>query len=277
MKNIRINLNDTTNCARPLHIERKIQPFFGVIAIEFLLKQKIISSIKMIDLNDDYVAQSFSSNDCYEPIMIREWLLAATTTQGIILDIGASTGLYSLLSASVGKGRHIHAFEPYARAFSRLINNKEINLFSNIMIHPFAVGQGNSISEFLIKNLEGPITTGGRIQEDVTKDDSRIKMAVTVKSLADVLPINEKIGLIKIDVEGYELFVLENIRKELERWKPVVFFEALTMNALKNIALFFIRMGYEIFCLNEKTSQVEPLPKLIDALPDRNFIARVPC
>lgn len=269
MKIFNIDLDSTPECKRPLSVDRKLHPFYGVVELRFFSSLEFSSSFKMIDLNDDYVVQSFSNGDCYEPFMLREWISRVLVIKGAVLDIGASTGLYSLVSSSFNRKVKVYAFEPYSRASSRLVNNKEINSFPKIFINPYAVGSFERISTFSIKNFEGPITTGGSIDSDAISSD----VLVQVKVIDDVIPVDERIGLIKIDVEGQEIAVLSSLKQRLIRDRPDVFFESLELSSFVTLFDFFMSIGAKVYCLSEKTKSVQEILSVPDFLVERNFLA----
>jgi FkbM family methyltransferase len=268
MRRIHIDLATTRNCKRQLAQERRDHPFFGIVDLRFTSAQTGSVEIKMIDLNDDYVARSFSGEDCYEPLMIDAWLKAAAACRGTILDIGASTGLYSLLASKVNRGVRVLAFEPYSRAVSRLVNNKDLNVLPKIEIHAAAASTACGVGELLIRNFEGPITTGGSLLDN---GSASARVPIVLTQVQDVLPAEARVDLIKIDVEGHELAVLEGLSRLLDSSRPCIFFEALTLAELSAISAFLRGRGYEIACIDEEARKVVPVEP--DAMRGRNFIA----
>lgn len=271
MKVIHCNLLNTKECKRNLTSELKISYFIGVTDINLHIDSNVIN-FKMIDLNDDYVVKSFSNDDCYEPGMLYKWIEFSKKSKYSILDIGASTGLYSLIAASVNRSVYVHAFEPYSRAYSRLINNKYINFLNKIKIHCCALSDNDDVSKFSIKNLEGPITTAGSLDNN---NNYEFNIPVIKRKLSSELADNEKIGLIKIDAEGHELHILENIKYVVMRDTPIIFCEILNNDMFEKIFNFLERIKYELSGIEENSRKVIKTNKYVKEM--RNYIAIPRC
>jgi len=77
---------------------------------------------------------------------------------------------------------------------------------------------------------------------------------------------NTNIGLIHIDVEGFELKVIKGAKKIIERDKPVLTFEQHISNEDTNQVFEYLKnFGYRIFMINEVIPGNE--------LDCRNFLA----
>lgn len=66
-------------------------------------------------------------------------ILKLVPEQGVIFDVGANMGWYSLLIASKYKFCQIHAFEPIPKTYSFLEQNVKINQLTNVALHPFGL------------------------------------------------------------------------------------------------------------------------------------------
>lgn len=139
-----------------------------------------------------------------------------------VIDVGANTGIYTVLfSKLVGEGI-VHAFEPEQVNFAHLKHN--INGYTNIRITEAAVGDKEGEVE-LYFNLDNE---GGHSLWDPahhqfnykTKAHDRIKETVpmvTLDSVIDFIPT-----LIKTDTEGCELMVLKGAENLLKKHRPIV-------------------------------------------------------
>ena len=123
-------------------------------------------------------------------------------------DVGANFGLYSLsVYDRFGGQVEIHCFEPEMEAFRRLINTRKLNQ-ANWNCHHFGFGaqEGwlNITSEF-----------GGynHITQD-SKNTQKIRVFTLDQYVAETGI--EKIDMLKIDVEGFEIFVLKGASRTLE-------------------------------------------------------------
>ena len=149
-----------------------------------------------------------------------------------LIDIGANIGLTTCFS---GKGfSNIFCFEPNPQVFRILQTNVEITfgLDSKVVLNNFGLGDSDAELELTIpkNNYGGAYIKQGNtysndilLQKDNITDPSNAYnyIGVSIKNAEEQLgnlfagiPIGSK-GVIKIDVEGYEPYVLEAIGKIL--------------------------------------------------------------
>jgi FkbM family methyltransferase len=128
------------------------------------------------------------------------------------VDIGSNIGLFSLHAAQViGDGGKVIAFEPTPLTYNRLIENIKLNHFDNI-IYAYNIGLSDKKG-----NLSLNISADGHDAWNTfaNKDDKIYsdKVEISVDSLDGFLQSYLKdqlvnIDLIKVDVEGWERYVL---------------------------------------------------------------------
>jgi FkbM family methyltransferase len=126
--------------------------------------------------------------------------------RAVALDIGGHVGFWSMWLAQVFD--HVHAFEPtpeHADCFSRNVMD------NNVTLHRCAMGA--------TEGMTGLSTDPDNSGKAHLSEGASVPIK-TVDSFGF-----EGVGLIKIDVEGYEPQVLEGARETIARCKPVVVFE----------------------------------------------------
>ncbi len=129
-----------------------------------------------------------------------EQLIAAVRPDGqvIFVDIGANAGFYSLFLLSHASASEILAFEPHPVIFRRLESNLREFSRERLKLFPFALGDAEGVATLQLAGGSSHIGEGAGGVE------------VRVRKLTDVL--NEqgvtRIDVLKIDVEGYEDYVL---------------------------------------------------------------------
>ncbi len=118
----------------------------------------------------------------------------------VFFDIGANIGAYSIIASGVSKSKS-YAFEPVLETYKSLNKNILLNgLNDKICALNLGLAENPGVL-FMTTSLD----TTNHIVDDL--DNSENKTEITVKTLnefKDFLP-----SLIKIDVEGYEEFVLK--------------------------------------------------------------------
>lgn len=143
-------------------------------------------------------------------------------------DIGAHHGLYSIALAILSGGRsEIHAFEPSSDCQSRIELHKKMNGLSNIFLHTDAVGDRDGSVTFAVP-LKAHGTIGHVIVDNAVSSGFR---STTVKSITLDSWLQSSGSsvpdLIKIDVEGHELPLLDGAGSILDNGKTAWIFEVL--------------------------------------------------
>jgi len=143
-----------------------------------------------------------------------EEALKAVMEFGICIDVGAHYGSWTIHLAK--KFEAVIAFEPFYANFQCL--EKNVEGLENVFIVNNAVGEKKGRVEV------GPGKVRPKIPGSNSGTHTIIGEGKTPMVTIDSLDL-ENVGLIKIDVEGYELRVLEGSKETLKRNRPVVVFE----------------------------------------------------
>jgi FkbM family methyltransferase len=143
---------------------------------------------------------------------------------GVVVDVGANIGFFSLLFAKTFPGVTVHAFEPNPFAADRLRGNIAANRLEEIIaVHEVAVGSGPATVEL---SCYPGIRGHAWARVGVQASDGMRTLHVPQVALDEVFENSTiPVRLIKIDVEGYEAEVLAGMRRLVSHWKPVVVFE----------------------------------------------------
>lgn len=142
----------------------------------------------------------------------------------VVIDIGANTGYYTLVSAPVAQ--HVYAFEPSTREREMLTRNVDRNGFRNVTIRPEAISDECDQADLF---LSGPDNKGmsGLQTPDNFMGSIEIVVTITLDSwMFSTRPA--RIDGIKIDVEGAELKVLNGLKKVLGEHQPFIFIEVMS-------------------------------------------------
>jgi FkbM family methyltransferase len=131
-----------------------------------------------------------------------------------IIDIGASEGSYSILTAKLlhDKGR-VLAFEPDPDNCELLKENVKVNKFKSIEVHQYALSNVESIATFFPGGGLGSIVPRSPWYARFQRDP----ITVPVRKLDDVLSdlAISRVDVMKIDVEGSEILVLKGAEQTL--------------------------------------------------------------
>jgi FkbM family methyltransferase len=159
----------------------------------------------------------------------------------IFLDIGANSGIYSMLIAKKFNNLTIEAFEPIKSTYKKLIRNIQNNyLQERITAHNFGLSNVNSIL-----TMETNIKFGYKQSAGYFVSKSGDEEAEFI--LGDkLLEYKNKNIFIKIDTEGHELFVVKGINQLISNNNIILQIE-IWNNNLTSTNLLLEKYGFTYF------------------------------
>ena len=175
---------------------------------------------------------------------------------GIVLDIGANLGSFTLPLAKANPHLTFHAFEPQRIVYYQLCGNTLINGLDNVHCHNFGLSDQQKqfdieLPDYATETNIGAFSVDKKVRETEYECQTKGKTEPMV-----MFPLDDgrhqKIRLLKIDVEGHELEVLEGGIKTIKRNNyPPIIFEAWTwkpwyQEKRKELFEYLQGMGYEI-------------------------------
>jgi FkbM family methyltransferase len=176
------------------------------------------------------------------------------------VDVGANEGIYALFaSRRVTNSGIVYAFEPSAREFERLVQNLRLNSARNVRALRLALADQVGEAELAVAGPEhSGHNTIGVFAYDVVRLRSEV---VSTQTLDDVVREHGivRLDVVKLDVEGAELRVLNGGREALRRYRPLILFE-VTDSALRGqgtsapeLCAAVSGLGYRLFIYGDET------------------------
>lgn len=166
----------------------------------------------------------------------------------VVLDIGANFGFLSLVwahSLCKNNGR-IFAFEPSPNLYGTFLKSTTKNkLTSVITVENCAVGSEDKTIELYLSN-----TTSNTLKLNASAQAISIEM-ISVDTYLKKNNI-ERCDLVKIDVDGIELDILNGCIRTIEKLKPIFIVET---NEDIKIVEFFMKRNYKILDMRLKEYQ----------------------
>jgi FkbM family methyltransferase len=207
-----------------------------------------------------YVGGSFEPNEF--------WFLGTLLRPGMFfVDVGANEGFYTLFAAHrVVPGGRVYSFEPSPREGARLENNIFINRLTNVRIFKEGLAErlGAGVLHVADREHNGQNTLGTFGHPGVKCEDD-IEIALTT---LDCLREKGEIGrmdVVKMDVEGAEMRVLEGGLQALRLDKPVLLMELFDaalrgQNSSADEVLDLLRdLGFRIFEFDPASGKPTPV------------------
>lgn len=215
-----------------------------------MLKAEIIETVDgtFVVLPNDTLGQHLKRGERWEPhfTKIVQGLLNPGDTA---VDIGANIGCNTISMAhAVGEKGRVFAFEPLRITFQQLCANIILNGFENVFTHQIAVGSGDNLLVSMvavdyhtpdINIMNTCVGVGG---------DEVMMMTLDSFQLSGVT-------LLKIDVQGCELLVLQGSMKTIERNRPVIFIEIEepqlrhANTSSEEVMMHLLKMNYNLIWL----------------------------
>jgi FkbM family methyltransferase len=167
-----------------------------------------------------YLAGAYEKQDCDE-------LIRAIPPGGVFVDVGAHIGIYTLAMArAAGPSGSVHSFEPNPTTFERLRHHVLQNGLGNVRLNQVAVGstEGRAKLNAPTKENSGAASLLSTNMPD--RFDAR-PVEVQVTSLDAYCRRHpfDRLDVIKIDCQGYELQVLEGGSNVLQGFRPRLLLE----------------------------------------------------
>ena len=198
---------------------------------------------------------------CYEKLSMELWITLSSQSE-VVFDVGANTGVYSLVTKSLNRKAKVYAFEPVHRVFEKLLENNALNNYDIICIgeavsdvtgtatiydtpteHTYAVTVGKNLNDPGVKVIPTSIKT---VRLDEFMESSGI----------------ERLDLMKIDVETHEAEVLAGLGKYLKLYKPAILIEILNDEVGKDVEKVLAPHGYLYFNIDDEKGLLRQTDKI---------------
>jgi FkbM family methyltransferase len=252
---------------QPLQVLRRLR-------LEYLWRSKQEALVTLpwglpIKINPhETIGFNIASQGLYE-IGVTETLWRLTEPGDLAIDAGANIGyMASILGVRVGPKGKVICFEPHPEVFEALRENVEIwkrdGRCGSFVLHKAALGAENG--QALLRTSDWFRTNRGTawISDKIEARPDAKLIEVPIQNLDSVLDAGETIGVLKMDVQGHELGVLQGMTQLLKRRavRDIVFEEVASYPAPTH--KYLKSNGYSIFGLQELFARVRCLP---DAQP----------
>ena len=175
---------------------------------------------------------------------------------GMVLDIGANLGSFTLPLAKANPHLTFHSFEPQRIIYYQLCANTLINGLNNVYCHNFGLSDKRDRFEVVVPDYANETNIGAfSIDKQVRETEYECPTQGATETMV-VFPLDDgqhaNVRLIKIDVEGHELEVIKGGIETIKYNKyPPIIFEAWTwkpwyQEKRKKLFDYLTNIGYKI-------------------------------
>lgn len=175
---------------------------------------------------------------------------------GVVLDIGANLGSFTVPLAARNPRFTFHAFEPQRIVYYQLCANTFVNGLDNVHCHHFGLSDKAdriqiTVPDYSVESNIGAFSIDKEVRENEYECSTKGRdESITVFRLDD--GSHKNVRLVKVDVEGQELEVLKGGVKTLKANNyPPIIFEAWNWKPWfepkrKELFAFLEKLGYQI-------------------------------
>jgi len=201
--------------------------------------------------------------DGFEPHSLKLWSRLSRDAE-TIFDLGANSGLYSLISKSENSNANVYAFECVDRVFDVLTkninhNNYDIKCYKQAVSNKngkgFFIDDYEDFTQSVIVNLDLDDVAKGR-GVDISELHKVETQLITLDTFIENNNI-QGIDLIKIDVETHEPEVFEGFQKYFKAFQPTFIIEIIRDHVALSLEKQFANLNYIFFYINEPFGGVE--------------------
>lgn len=173
--------------------------------------------VPKIILRDDAERRYFADSGGAPEAPLIAWATQFLDPSKVFVDVGAHVGTWALTMASRCEG--VYAFEPQRSSFYRLCGGIALSELNNVEAHNVALSNYRGGARLTHVSADGG---GSTLDYRSELGAARVEERVDLRQLDDY-QLGD-VGLLKIDVEGHELKVLQGSVLTLERsgWPPII-------------------------------------------------------
>jgi FkbM family methyltransferase len=201
----------------------------------------------LVNVNDFYMGLALATyGECNETEV--QCLLALAQNPGTVVEVGANMGIHTipLAQALHTQGRRLVAFEPQPVVFQQLCANLTLNGLMNVTAWPYACGEKTGVVSFAQPDYLKVGNFGGVSMSSSAPVAGAVSVQVPCVKLDDMLR-HERVGLLKVDVEGFELKVLKGGSATLQQSRPLLYVENDRPDNSRELIEWLWGIGYDLW------------------------------
>ena len=166
-----------------------------------------------ISTDDSYLD---NANGHFEPDMVKLFSLLVHRGDTVI-DVGANIGCTALLFNQLA--REVHAFEPSKPSYDLLETNLKKAKAKKVTTYNMGLGDEPSSAELTYAATN---RSGGFVSDRTKVNAGHTTESIAIDTLDRVVAaqVIDKIDFMKVDIEGFEMRMLQGGRRTIERLRP---------------------------------------------------------
>lgn len=211
--------------------------------------------------------------NAWEKVSFDLWMKLSQEAS-VVMDIGANTGVYSLISRALNSSAKVYGFEPVTRVKEKYQGNVNLNGWQDsIMVSEVALSSADG-KAMIYDSMEEHVYSV-TVSKDLSLDGvETTEVEIRTQRLDTFIETNgvDRIDLMKIDVETHEPEVLEGMGKYLERFRPSILIEILSDEVGQKVQAMLEGKGYLYYHIDEVNE-----PELCSNITKSDFFNYLVC
>lgn len=215
----------------------------------------------MWTFNDTYAAGDFESD-------VQKAFAAHLKPGQVVYDVGSNVGFMTLVASKlVGPTGTVIAFEPIRRTASQLAAQVKVNDLKNVIVKNCAVSDREGISRMSIDSF----SCMARLSDSASNygKGSTYEEEVATTTLDKVVTEHPAPDLLKIDVEGAEMMVLNGATGLLRDHRPVIIIELHSEELSQQFHHFISEYGYDLWAADGGKAEPGDYRRFVIGAPAR--------
>jgi FkbM family methyltransferase len=185
-----------------------------------------------------------------------------------VVEVGANMGAFTLAMAKACHPGPLYAFEPQQRIFQILCANLAMNGIENVIASPDACGRAPGRATIPPLDYAAQGNFGGVSLAPADRPGQSVR----------VMPLDElalpACGVIKVDVEGFEIEVIEGARETIARCRPLLYVENDRPEHHDALIRLIHALGYRLFWHTPPLASPQNFNGLQRLIFDRNYLSK---
>jgi len=171
----------------------------------------------------DLVQQTILLEGVWDPALTR-FIQRTLSPNDVFIDVGAHVGYFTLLaSRRVGPGGTVLSIEPNPFALEQLRENIERNNLHNVLVVHTACGESRNVVKLYL-HAESNSSMASLYTSSAVASTAIDVPSTSLDDLCRDRGIR-RVRLVKVDVEGAEVFVLRGMKRIMREMRPAIVLE----------------------------------------------------
>jgi len=192
---------------------------------------------------DVYIGRSLLSYGEYAEL---EWdaISQVLLLRGDGVEVGSNIGAFTvpMAKALAARGRRLWAVEAQPMIYRQLCANLALNALMNVQVENLACSDAPGWLSFDAPDCTREFNFGAVSMLAEGQGRQRVRAV----RLDDLLPADANVGLLKVDVEGFEQRVLQGAKATIERCRPVIYLENDRLDRSQALIEWLWAAGYRM-------------------------------